>query len=164
MEKDYSFLHLLINETLYLVDKPNLQSDNDITNSEKQINAPLKTVQPTVVISSDATDKVLFLILENEFFSPQERELLVKLVETTNIPFSQVQRIVLANYKPFHVPYSHYFMVFTRQKPAFLLGEKYSVFEKDNKKMVWSAPLTELLADKQQKVLLWGAMKKMFDL
>jgi hypothetical protein len=55
-------------------------------------------------------------------------------------------------------------MVFTRQKPAFLLGEKYSVFEKDNKKMVWSAPLTELLADKQQKVLLWGAMKKMFDL
>lgn len=159
MEKDFSFLSLLINETVYLVDKPVLQNQT----TENQGENIIKTIQQPVVLSSDA-DKVLFLIVEHEFFPPEERALLLKLVETTKIPFTQVQRIIISNYKPVYVPYLHYFLIFTQQKPVFLMAERYQVFEKDNKKMLWASSLSELLQDKQQKLQLWAAMKKMFGL
>jgi len=158
MEKDYSFLPFLITENLYFLDKNMLASSAIVPEQTT------KTIQAPVVLSSNSTDKVLFLVLENEFFSPQERELLVKLVEATKIEFGQVQRILLANYKNFQLPYLHYIVVFARQKPSFLLGEKYAIFEKDTKKIVWSASLGELVEDKQQKIALWTIMKKMFGL
>lgn len=159
METDFSFLHFLINESLYIVDTPNYQQ-----NADNQSSITTKNIQAPVILSSDSSDKVLFLIMETDFFSPQERELLVKLVETTKIPFSQVQRYTTANYKPATIPYLHYFLVFTKQKPAFILGERYVVLEKDNKKMLWATTLDELLKDKQQKLQLWECMKKMFSI
>jgi hypothetical protein len=44
------------------------------------------------------------------------------------------------------------------------MAERYQVFEKDNKKMLWASSLNELLQDKQQKLQLWAGMKKMFGL
>lgn len=154
---DFSFLPFLIQETLYLVDKKPVQQDN----TQKQV--PHQTQQPVIQAATNE-DKVLFLILDNEFIAPAERDLLLNLVKTTNIAYAQVSRTTLAQYKPTTLAYPHYFLIFTRQKPPFILGEKYSVFEKDQKKMLWADTLADLCADKQKKALLWVGMKKMFGL
>ncbi len=158
---DYSFLPFLIQETLYIVDKPTTETS---TVADKQGHTTTPQRQVSTAETASSTDKVLFVILENEFLHPDERKLILDLVTATHIPYEQVSRQTLAQYKPQVLNYAHYFLIFTRQKPAFILGEKYSLFEKDQKKMIWSDTLADLLADKQKKLQLWTAMKKMFGL
>ena len=171
METKKNYLHLLLNEDIYVIQEPDIHSVEALKENMKRDSS--ETDIPKITFKGGNKKGVIMLVdhADVQYLHQSQEELINNILKSINFSLEDIGLVNLHHYKDnIHLDdllalNCNYFIAFGI--PASRISEdrnliSHEVFTQKNIKILLTYSLDELNNDRNKKISLWNNLKKMF--
>lgn len=175
MEENQEFIKYIYHEDLYRIDEPAALANIPLV-QEEDIITDVKESEPTLVKEAlpitfygNNEKKILILVNDptNDFLNQKELDFLMSIIESglklTKVDFALVNCHKYPTQQILDEIEYNYLISFDENEIS-TQKSKYQIIDSDRKNLLFAEKLSVIGADREKKMLLWKALKSMFNI